>query len=99
MGGQEWDSDEEEDVAGPEAAMITESMLMRALKETSKSVTAESYQKYIDMKERFDRETGQGAAAAGPSSVPTASSGASAPVPSAPANQPSLQEDEESDED
>jgi len=93
--GQEWDSDEEEDVAGPEAAMITESMLMRALQETSKSVTAESYQKYIDMKERFDRETmAAGGSVEQPSgpSVPAASAGAG------PAAQPMLN-DGDSDDD
>lgn len=94
--GEEWDSDDEEEGGGgPENAMITEPMLMRALGETSKSVTAESYQKYIDMKERFDRET---MAAGG--SVPAAAGPANPSAPTtAPAAQPSLLDEDSDDED
>jgi transitional endoplasmic reticulum ATPase len=103
--GEDYDSDDDDDdeEMGPESAMITQSMLERAMNETSKSVTAESYQKYIDMKERFDRETGVGGASAAQpmASINSAPSAPSSAMPSSGGNaaQPSLQDDDDEDSD
>merc|ERR1719204_1636392 len=64
------------------------------MKETQRSVTQEQYQKYIDMKKRFERDAGPGASAmagiTGPTSAPAASSGSVPAAGPAAADQPSL---------
>merc|ERR1719336_1811838 len=101
--GEDYESDEE-DEAGPDSAMISQHMLELAMKETQQSVTQEQYQKYIDMKERFERDAGPGAGAmagiAGPAASAPSASGGSVPAagPSA-ADQPSLLNDGDSDSD
>merc|ERR1719229_1675970 len=91
--GEEYVSDDEE-AAGPENAMISQHMLELAMKETQRSVTQEQYQKYIDMKERFERDAGPGASAmagiTGPVSSPAASGGSVPAAGPAAADQPSL---------
>merc|ERR1719283_721027 len=101
--GEEYES-EDEDEAGPENAMITQHMLELAMKETNRSVTQEQYQKYIDMKERFERDAGPGGGAmagvGGP--IATGPSAPSGSVPSAgpaAADQPSLLDDGDDDSD
>jgi len=96
--GLDYESEDDEDM-GPEGAMIHQSMLEQALKETKPSVTRDSYQRYLDMKSRFEADAG--AANKTGQSAPVGGTGYTAPpvAPSAPANQPSLQDDEESDSD
>merc|ERR1719445_1367704 len=53
--GQDYESEDEED-AGPQNAMISQHMLEQALTETKPSVTRDSYQRYLDMKTRFDND-------------------------------------------
>merc|ERR1719197_158893 len=102
--GQEYVSDDDDEAAGPENAMISQHMLELAMKETQRSVTQEQYQKYIDMKERFERDAGPGAGAmagiTGPTSSAPAASGGSVPAagPSA-VDQPSLVDDDEDSDD
>merc|ERR1719197_1263812 len=102
--GQEYVSDDDDEAAGPENAMISQHMLELAMKETQRSVTQEQYQKYIDMKERFEREAGPPGTGAmsgitGPAASAPASTGASVPAASAAADQPSLLDDGDDDSD
>jgi len=50
----EWEKDEEDEVP-----LITQQMLRIALQESKRSVTAEEYQRYLEMKDKFDREGGK----------------------------------------
>jgi len=56
--GQEYESDDEEAEEKDEVPMITMDMLKMALKESKRSVSPAEYQKYLSMKEQFDREAG-----------------------------------------
>lgn len=98
--GEDYESADEDDEAMPENAMISQAMLELALNETQRSVTTEQYQKYIDMKERFERDAGPGGGAVPVSSAAVASASvpaASASVPAA-ADQPSLADDDDDDD-
>jgi hypothetical protein len=92
---QEPEEEEEEDAV----PMITMEMLVAALKEAKRSVTPAEYQKYLEMKVQFDREAGvteqQGAFGGGGESAVQSSSMAD----QAPSYQPSLQDEEDEDED
>merc|ERR1712079_42979 len=98
------ESDDEDDAGMPENAMISQHMLELAMRETQRSVTQEQYQKYIDMKERFERDAGPGAGGmagiTGPvSSAPAASSGSVPAAGPAAADQPSLLDDDSDTDD
>jgi len=96
--GEEYNSDDEDDVH--EEHMITQAMLEAALEETNKSVTAEQYQKYIDMKERFESEGGKGnKGVSGLNPMGSAPSGPPTSVPTSSINQPSIMDDNDDDSD
>merc|ERR1712173_573261 len=99
--GEPYESDDE-DEANPEDAMITQRMLEIALDETNKSVTAEQYQKYLDMKERFERESGNkkgGVSGLNPVAQAPANPTSSVPAAGPAAAQPSLQDDSDDSDD
>lgn len=77
--------------------MITMEMLRRSLKESKRSVSPAEYQKYLSMKVQFDREAGVMDDASGNPSQP--SQPASMVPPSSAAQQPSLNDGDESDDD
>ena len=52
--GKEYDAEEKEDKS---MSMITQEMLIAALKECKRSVSPQEYQKYLHMKNQFDRES------------------------------------------
>jgi len=103
--GEAFESDDEDEEASPENAMISQHMLELALRETQRSVTMEQYQKYIDMKERFERDAGPGGGAmagvGGPvASAPAPATGSVPAAGPAAADQPSLLDDgDDSDSD
>lgn len=100
--GEPYESDSDGDEASPEEAMITQRMLEVALDETNKSVTAEQYQKYLDMKERFERESGNkkgGVSGLNPVAQAPANPTSSVPAAGPAAAQPSLQDDSDDSDD
>ena len=54
--GEEYESDEDEEMKDDPVPAITKRMLLQALRESKKSVSAANYQKYLDMKKTFDEE-------------------------------------------
>jgi len=95
--GEEYVSDEEKQ--GDGVPLITMQMLMLALKDSKRSVDPESYQRYLDMREKFEQTNkAMENAMAG---INTGTVRASEGVQSAPAAapQPTLDDDDEDDED
>lgn len=100
--GEPYESDDDDEDATPEDAMITQHMLEVALEETNKSVTAEQYQKYLDMKERFERDSGNkkgGVSGLNPVAQAPANPTSSVPAAGPAAAQPSLQDDSDESDD
>lgn len=94
--GEEYESDdeEEEDVV----PMITMPMLQMAMNDSKRSVTPAVYQKYLDMKNMFEKEGGRiKVPVQGANTSSSANTGSSAQVPSA--QQPALADDDDDDDD
>jgi len=100
--GQEFEEPEEDD--DDDVPMITMQMLLMAMKESKRSVTPESYQKYLDMRDTFDKDKNQidasvAALAEQANTRPAASAGTSSAPAAAPAAAPPADADEDSDSD
>lgn len=76
-------------------------MLMIAMNDSKRSVDPENYQRYLDMRERFEKsKTTIDNAMAGLNSAPQGNQLSSeANLPSAPVAQPTLDDDDDDDED
>merc|ERR1719357_1751665 len=97
--GEEY-KDEDEDQADS-VPLITMQMLMMAMKDSKRSVDPENYQRYLDMRERFEKsKTVIDSALAG---LNASAQNAQAPmdtgISAAPVGQPSLDDDDDEDED
>merc|ERR1712060_85130 len=97
--GEEYkDEDEGEADSVP---LITMQMLMLAMKDSKRSVDPENYQRYLDMRERFEKsKTVIDSAVAGMNAAPQNTEMAvDVPSAAAPAAQPTLDDDDDEDED
>jgi len=111
--GSEYVPEDEEAEKEEEVPLITMEMMTAALKESKRSVTPAEYQKYLEMKVQFDREAGiidgpsqprppaGGGGGGGGSSGGSGAPRAMPPNPSRsqPSAQPSLQDNEDDDDD
>lgn len=97
--GQEFEEPDDDD--DDEVPMITMPMLLMALKESKRSVTPESYQKYLDMRDTFDKDKNQidaSVAALAEQAASRPAANTSAPA-AAPAAAPAVDEEEDDDSD
>jgi len=93
--GQEYESDDEEVESVP---LITMPMLMMAMKDSKRSVTPESYQKYLDMRDQFEKaknamDATMAAVAEQQASAPAAAPSGNAAAP------PAVDDDDDDDDD
>jgi len=97
--GEEFDEDEDDEEEEDPVPMITMEMLRMALNDSSRSIGAAEYQKYIDMKTMFDAEAGK-IPGGGKNSQPSSNNMGMPQMPSVPsASQPALGDDDDDDED
>jgi len=89
-------SDEEEQADG--VPLITMPMLMMALRDSKRSVDPENYQRYLDMREKFEQTNKVVEDAVSGVNAGSVRASESVPFASAPAAQPSLDDDDD-DED
>jgi len=97
--GEEYKEDSEDEVDS--VPLITMQMLMMAMQDSKRSVDPENYQRYLDMRERFEQtktviDNAMAGLNAGTQNTEMAVDAPSAP---APAVQPSLDDDDDEDED
>jgi len=94
--GEEYKDDGEE--LTDSVPLITMQMIMLAMQDSKRSVDPENYQRYLDMRERFEKtKTVIDAAVAGMNT--TSDMAVDVPSAAAPAAQPSLDDDDDEDED
>merc|ERR1719320_370136 len=94
--GEEYKSDDEEQVDS--VPLITMRMLMLALKDSKRSVDPENYQRYLDMRERFEASKTTIDSALANISAPSAQMPVGMPSAAAPAAQPTLDDDDDDEE-